>query len=71
VFDNKVENAEGMVTTETKLAIGARVAAGIELHINGHMSVQADIGFEHFWLVKDTKFVEDVWVPTVGVIGRL
>lgn len=71
VFDNEVESPEGMVTTETKLALGVRAAGGIELHINSHLSVQADVGFEHFWFVNDTKFVENVWVPTVGVIGRL
>ncbi|MEO8699401.1 MAG: hypothetical protein ABI867_05130 [Kofleriaceae bacterium] len=71
VFDNTVQGAMGETTTETKLAIGARVAGGIELYINGHLSVQGDIGFEHFWFVKDTRFVENVWVPTLGVIGRL
>jgi hypothetical protein len=71
VFDNPIESAMGEPTTETKLAIGARVAGGIELYINGHLSVQGDFGFEHFWFVKDTRFVENVWVPTLGVIGRL
>ncbi len=66
VFENQV-----MDKSETKLAIGVRAAGGIELVINGHLSVQGDLGFEHFWFVKDTKFVENVWVPTVGVIGRL
>jgi hypothetical protein len=66
VFDNKV-----MDKSETRLAIGLRAAGGLELMINGHLSVQGDLGFEHFWFVKDTRFVANVWVPTVGVIGRL
>lgn len=70
VFDNTTR-VDGMDVTETKLAIGARAAAGVELYINGHLSVQADFGFEHFWFVDDTPFVANVWVPTVGVIGRL
>jgi hypothetical protein len=71
VFDNTVMNAGGTETTEKKLALGLRGAGGIELMINGHLSVQGDIGFEHFWFVSGTKFVDNVWVPTVGVIGRM
>jgi len=71
VFDNVVSDANGMDVTETKLAIGARVAAGLELYINNHFSVQADFGYEHFWFVDNTPFVADVYVPTIGVIGRL
>lgn len=70
VFDNTTQ-VGGMDVTETKLAIGARVAAGVELYINGHLSVQADLGYEHFWFVDNTPFVADVYVPTVGVIGRM
>jgi hypothetical protein len=70
VFDNTTQ-VDGMDVTETKLAIGARVAGGVELYINGHLSVQADFGFEHFWFVDNTPFVANVYVPTVGVIGRL
>lgn len=72
VFDNTIPGVDMMPdTTETKLAIGLRGAGGIELYINGHLSVQADIGAEHFWFVKNTPFVANVIVPTVGVIGRL
>ena len=71
VFDNTVTDSSGMDVTETKLAIGARIAAGLELYINGHLSVQADFGFEHFWFVDDTPFVSNVYVPTLGVIGRI
>ncbi len=71
VFDNTVANADGMDVTETKLALGARIAAGIELNINAHVSVHADFGYEHFWFVEGTPFVPDVYVPTVGVIARM
>ncbi len=71
VFDNTVTDSNGMDVTETKLAIGARIAAGLELYINGHLSVQADFGFEHFWFVDNTPFVSNVYVPTLGVIGRI
>lgn len=70
VFDTTTGTGD-MAVTETKLAIGARVAAGVELYINGHLSVQADFGFEHFWFVDNTPFVSNVYVPTVGVIGRM
>lgn len=70
VFDNTIV-VNMMDVTETKLAIGARVAGGLELYINGHLSVQADVGYEHFWFVDGTPFDADVLVPTVGVIGRL
>jgi hypothetical protein len=33
--------------------------------------VQADLGYEHFWFVDNTPFVSNVYVPTVGVIGRM
>lgn len=70
VFDTTTISGN-MEVTETKLAIGARIAAGIELYINGHLSVQADLGYEHFWFVDNTPFVSNVYVPTVGVIGRM
>jgi hypothetical protein len=38
--------------------------------INGHFSVQGDLGYEHFFFVDD-HFEADVFVPTLGVIGRL
>ncbi len=55
----------------TKLAVGVRAAGGVELMINEHISVQGDLGYEHFFGVEDTMFEADVIVPTVGVIGRL
>lgn len=55
----------------TKLAVGVRVAGGVELVINAHLSVQGDVGYEHFFGVEETMFESDVLVPTLGVIGRL
>jgi hypothetical protein len=55
----------------TKLAVGMRAAAGVELMINEHLSVQGDLGYEHFFGIEETMFEADVFVPTLGVIGRL
>jgi hypothetical protein len=55
----------------TKLAVGLRAAGGVELMINAHLSVQGDLGYEHFFGVDGTMFEADVFVPTLGVIGRL
>jgi hypothetical protein len=55
----------------TKLAVGVRAAGGVELMINEHLSVQGDLGYEHFFGVEETMFESDVFVPTLGVIGRL
>jgi hypothetical protein len=60
----------GMIETTKRLAIGVRAAAGLELRINGHFSVQGDLGYEHFFFVDD-HFEADVFVPTLGAIGRL
>jgi hypothetical protein len=59
-----------------RIAVGVRGAGGLELMINGHLSIQADVGYEHFFNVDgvylhDKTIDTDVVVPTVGVIGRL
>jgi len=56
--------------TSRRLAVGLRAAAGLEVKINGHLSVQGDLGWEHFFFIDD-RYEADVFVPTVGVIGRL
>jgi hypothetical protein len=62
---------------KTKVALGLRAAAGLEVRINGHLSLQGDLGFEYFYNIDadalvDGKHPEDfVFVPTLGVIGRL
>jgi len=71
VFDTTTQDATGIEISETKLAIGVRIAAGLELAINRHLGVQAELGFEHFWFIDDTAFLANLWVPSVGVIGRL
>ncbi len=63
-------------TMESAVALGLRGAGGIELKLNGHVSLQADVGIEHFFNVKDAivhgkRPDETVFVPTIGVIGRL
>ncbi len=60
----------GMETSK-RLAIGLRVAAGVELRINGHLSVAADLGYEHFFFIDDPLIDTNIFVPTLGVIGRL
>lgn len=66
-------NEQDMQNTEV---FGVRGAGGVEMRINGHLSVQADVGFEHFFGVDDKLLGgkrpdANVLVPTVGVIGRL
>jgi hypothetical protein len=68
VFDQP--DTTGTMTT-TKLAIGLRAAAGVELRLNGHLSVQGDVGYEHFFVDDDSGFEANELVPTLGVIGRL
>lgn len=70
VFDHDELSPGGATMTTRRLAVGARAAAGIELMINGHLSVQGDLGYEHFFFVDD-HYEADVFVPTLGVIGRL
>ena len=61
---------------DSHVAFGARAAGGVELKINGHLSVQGDLGVEHFFNVgevvyKMQTFEETAFAPTLGVIGRL
>ena len=60
----------------SQVSVGGRLAAGIELKINGHLSVQGDLGVEHFFNVSDViykmqTFEATTFAPTIGVIGRL
>ena len=58
--------------TSRRLGVGVRAAAGVELKINGHLSIQGDVGYEHFFVdEEETLFDANVFVPTLGVIGRL
>lgn len=63
-------------TMDPAVALGVRVSGGIELRINSHVSLQGDVGIEHFFNVQDAlvrgkRPEETVFVPTLGVIGRL
>ncbi len=71
VFDDTSRDTTGMQQSNTKLALGIRFAAGLELEISRHFSVHADFGFEHFWFLDDTEFLSNLWVPSIGVTGRL
>jgi len=62
--------ANGMGTSK-RVALGVRGAAGVELKINGHFSVHADLGYERFFAVEESLFYTNYFIPTVGVIGRL
>jgi hypothetical protein len=69
-FAYKLTNS--MNETSTKLAVGVRGAIGVELMINGHFSVQGDVGYEHFFVDQDSTGIDaNIFVPTLGVIGRL
>ena len=57
-------------------AFGVRGAAGLELMLSSHYSVEADLGVEHFLNVSDTLFMGQaleatVFVPTLALIGRI
>lgn len=69
-FDHAELQPDGASVTSKRLAIGVRGAAGVELMINDHVSVQADAGYEHFFFLDD-HYEADLFVPTIGVIGRL
>jgi hypothetical protein len=58
---------------EARVSVGTRAAGGLELFINGHLSVQADLGFEHFFFVNNSRYEKDadLFVPTIGLIGRM
>jgi hypothetical protein len=72
VFDHDEPQSGGTTMTTRRLSVGVRAAAGIELVVSGHFSVQGDLGYEHFFFLDDTDPYEtDVFVPTLGVIGRL
>jgi hypothetical protein len=70
-FDHDEPGPADMPMTTQRLSIGARAAAGIELTINRHVSVLGDLGYEHFFFLDDDPYDADVFVPTLGVIGRM
>ena len=62
---------------KTKLAVGVRGSGGVELRINDHLSLQGDVGLEYYFSVDEDALIDGkhpertVFVPTLGVIGRL
>ena len=63
-------------TSATELALGLRGAVGVEVWINCHLSLIADLGVEHFFnldgvLVEGAHPDANVFVPTLGAVGRL
>ncbi len=60
----------------TQVSIGGRLAVGLELRINSHFGIDADLGIEHFLnvdgiLYNAQTFEATTFAPTIGVIGRL
>lgn len=60
----------------SRTIVGIRGAGGIELKLNGHLSIEGDVGIEHFFNVSgvyvDEKTLDEtILVPTLGIIGRL
>ncbi|HEY0192541.1 MAG TPA: hypothetical protein VGC42_15590 [Kofleriaceae bacterium] len=70
VYDHDELQADMTTSTSERLAIGLRLAAGLEVRVSHHLSVLADLGYEHFFFI-DRRYEADVFVPTLGVIGRL
>jgi len=70
VFDHEEAATGAPSMTTRRFALGVRLAAGVEVKLNDHLSVQGDLGYEHFFFIDD-HFEADVFVPTLGVIGRL
>jgi len=63
-------------SSHDQVGVGGRVAGGLELVINGHFSVEGELGIEHYFNVsgviyKGQMFDQTSFAPTLGVIGRL
>ena len=61
---------------QSQVGLGGRIAGGIELELNGHLSLEGDLGIEHFFniggvIYKMQTFEDTAFTPTLGVIGRL
>jgi hypothetical protein len=61
---------------DSAIALGLRAAAGLEVKVSAHVGVQVDVGIEHFFNIRDAlvngkRPDETVFVPTLGVIGRM
>lgn len=63
-------------SNHNQVGVGGRLAGGLELVINGHFSVEGELGIEHYFNVagvvyKGQMFDQTSFAPTLGVIGRL
>jgi tetratricopeptide (TPR) repeat protein len=63
-------------SNNNQVGVGARAAGGIELVINGHFSLEGELGVEYYFnvagvLYKMQSFEQTTFAPTLGVIGRL
>lgn len=70
-FHHDELQADATMMGTRRLAIGARLAAGVSIAITDHLSVRADLGYEHFFFLDDHQYEADVFVPELGVVGRL
>lgn len=61
---------DDLAEATSKLALGVRAAGGLEVALGARLSVQADVGYEHFFGL-DSPYASDLLVPTLGVIGTL
>jgi hypothetical protein len=68
------ETDEMTSSTSKRVALGVRAAGGVELKINGHLSVHGDIGYERFFAVEDTLFfageaTSEAWGTVEGALA--
>lgn len=59
-----------------QIVVGLRLAAGLEVVINRHVAVQAELGIETYFntdniIYRDQMFDRNQFAPSLGVIGRL
>jgi hypothetical protein len=62
-------------SNRNQVGVGARAAGGLELVINGHFSIEGELGIEHYFNVagviyKGQMFDETSFAPTLGGIVR-
>ncbi len=63
---------------DNPLRLGLRVGGGLEIGINDHISVTGELAYEHFFDIseatiddKQVTFEDNLFVPLIGVEGRL
>jgi hypothetical protein len=60
----------------TTVAFGVRAAGGLEYKLQAHVSIQADLGVEHYFAVGGKQYMDKLldatlFVPTLAVVGRM